>query len=84
VYTVGVATSSPAINEHIAERAGAQRGAALSLFTAMLMVGASITPPLVGAAAGVGPEWIFAGIAAVVAVAALTAWRQGARRPHTA
>ena len=78
-YTLGVSAAAPAINETIAARSGAQRGSALSLFTAMLMVGASVTPPLVGAAAASGLGGIFTGIAVVVAIAAAATWWTGAR-----
>ncbi|WP_083982653.1 MFS transporter [Actinomadura hibisca] len=62
VLTAGVGLAAPALVEAIGARAGAARGPASSLFTALLFVGASLGPQVAGALTGGG----FAALAYVV------------------
>ncbi|MFI6516615.1 MFS transporter [Spirillospora sp. NPDC050679] len=54
LLTAGVGLAAPALVETIGARAGAARGPAISMFTALLFVGASLGPQVAGALTGGG------------------------------
>ena len=68
IFVAAIAVAAPALVQAIAERAGAARGAATSLYTFTLFVGASTGPQVANLLAGVG-YWAVAGAMAAVALA---------------
>ncbi|WP_329520075.1 MFS transporter [Spirillospora sp. NBC_01491] len=69
--TAGTAVAAPGLIDTIGSRAGAARGPAISLFTALLFVGASLGPQLAGALTGSGLAALALVLAGLLAVAAL-------------
>ncbi|MFC0039280.1 MFS transporter [Actinomadura rayongensis] len=68
--TAGIGVTAPGMIDLIGSRAGAHRAPAISLFTALMFVGASAGPQLAAALAGRGLTLIAFALAALLAVAA--------------
>jgi hypothetical protein len=68
--TAGVGVTAPGMIDLIGSRAGAHRAPAISLYTALMFVGASAGPQLAAALAGRGLAVIAFALAALLAVAA--------------
>ncbi|GAA1589939.1 MFS transporter [Actinomadura kijaniata] len=71
LLTAGVAVAAPSLIDTIGARAGAARGPASSLFTALLFVGASLGPQLAGALTGGGLAPLSYALAALFGAGAL-------------
>ncbi|MCO5967102.1 MFS transporter [Actinoallomurus soli] len=73
VFVAGIGLTAPALIETIGGRAGAARGTAVSLFTFILFVGASVGPQVAGALSAHGlPTLAYVLAALLAAGAALT------------
>ncbi|WP_153530653.1 MFS transporter [Actinomadura macrotermitis] len=73
VVTAGIATAAPGLIDTIGSRAGAVRAPAVSLFTALLFVGASLGPQVAAALTGHGLAALALVLAALLGGGALLA-----------
>lgn len=69
--TAGVAVAAPGLIDTIGARAGSDRGPAVSLFTTLLFVGASLGPQLASALSGGGLSALAFALTGLVAAGAL-------------
>ncbi|WP_371411967.1 MFS transporter [Neorhizobium sp. T6_25] len=83
VFIVGILVASPALIQRLCEMAGRNAGAATSLYTFSIFLGASAAPPLVGALTGLSFSQILQCIAVVVFSGAILVALAG-RNSHAA
>jgi predicted MFS family arabinose efflux permease len=79
VYVAAITGGLPSMNESISAQAGSARGTALALFSCTLAVGGSVGPQVAAAFGGFTP--LVYGLAAAMALAALSVLASAVRRP---